>query len=258
MNRFRVLQFNMQFGQIWDDTYPDRAPIRLESTLEEICAHDADYIFLQEVEHAQPNGVQTQPPPNFQRLKEQLTGYDSWFSYPKADPRELPFGIGLAIFSRTPLQKPTRLELPSPPIEFDFFGRKTTPTDRLMIGARTQVNGRDLQLLNTHLLAYFMLGSSSEVHLTQRNLVAEQLAACAGRPTVLAGDFNVSKHQSLIRQFAREGFTSVQETEITWRRRPYVLDHVFHNSGLRCVGQQVQPTPASDHHVVVADFEFTA
>ena len=27
MSRFRVLQFNMQFGQIWDDTYPDRAPI---------------------------------------------------------------------------------------------------------------------------------------------------------------------------------------------------------------------------------------
>ena len=47
---FRVLQFNMQFGQIWDDTYPDRAPIRLEQTVAEIRRHDADYILLQEVE----------------------------------------------------------------------------------------------------------------------------------------------------------------------------------------------------------------
>ncbi len=258
MNRFRVLQFNMQFGQVWDDTDPDRAPIRLESTLEEIRGHNADYIFLQEVEQAQPGGTQPHPPSHYQRLKSELSGYDSWFSYPKADPRELPFGIGLAIFSKTPLQKLTRLDLPSPPIEFDFFGRKTTPTDRLLIGAKTSVNGRELQLLNTHLLAFFMLGSSSEVNLAQRNLIAEQLAACAGRPTLLAGDFNVSKHQSLIKQFAQQGFNSVQSTEITWRRRPFVLDHVFHNAGLRCVGHRVQPTPASDHHVVVADFEFTA
>lgn len=258
MNRFRVIQFNMQFGQIWDDTYPDRAPVRLESTLDEIRAHHADYIFLQEVEQAQPGGVQTQPPPNFQRLKSQLGGYDSWFSYPRADPRELPFGLGLAIFSRTPLRESMRLDLPSPPIEFDFYGRKTTPTDRLLIGARTTVNGRDLQLLNTHLLAFFMLGSSSDTNLAQRNLVAEQLAAFAGGPTVLAGDFNVSNHRSLISQFAQRGFQTVQEKEITWRRRPYVLDHVFHNAALRCVGHRVQPTPASDHHVIVADFEFSA
>lgn len=248
----------MQFGQMWDDAYPDRAPIRLESTLDEIRAHEADYIFLQEVEQAQPGGVQAQPPPNYEHLKSQLSGYDSWFSYPRADPRELPFGVGLAIFSRTPLEKTTRLDLPSPPIEFDFFGRKTTPTDRLMIGANTQVNGRELQLFNTHLLAFFMLGSSSDANLAQRNLVAEQLAACADRPTLLAGDFNVSKHHSLIKQFAQQGFQTVQEKEITWRRRPYVLDHVFHNAGLRCVSHRVQPTPASDHHVIMADFEFTA
>ena len=80
----------MQFGQMWDDTYPDRAPIRLEYTLEEIRRHNADFIMLQEVEQTPPGGVQIQPPPNFTRLKAELPGYDSWFSYPKADVRELP------------------------------------------------------------------------------------------------------------------------------------------------------------------------
>lgn len=255
MSRFRLLQFNMQFGQVWDDTWPDKAPIRLEATLDEITRHNADIIHLQEVERALPGGIQFEPPSNYTRLKAELPGYDSWFSYPKQDPRELPFGIGLAIFSRTPLRDALRLDLPSPAIEFDFFGKKTTPTDRVMIGAHTTIDGRDLRLMNTHLLAFFMLGSSSTHHPFQRNLVADQLGASAGA-TVLSGDFNVSNHRSLIEQFGQQGYRTVQDTEVTWRRRPYVLDHVFHNSPLRCVSHQVVPTPASDHHAVVADFEF--
>lgn len=255
MNTFRVLQFNMQFGQIWDDTYPDRAPIRLDATVGEIRRHDADVILLQEVEQALPGGKQVYPPPNYTRLRAELAGYDSWFSYPKADPRELPFGLGLAIFSRTPLREPMRLDLPSPPIEFEFFGKKTTPTDRVLIGAKATVLGREVQFFNTHLLAFFMLGSSSTANPFQRNLVAEQLAAARG-PTILAGDFNVSKHHTLVAQFAERGFATVQETETTWRRRPFVLDHIFHNAQLRCTGHRVSPTLASDHHALVADFEF--
>ncbi|MBI5689098.1 MAG: endonuclease/exonuclease/phosphatase family protein [Verrucomicrobia bacterium] len=255
MSRFRVLQFNMQFGQVWDDTYPDRAPIRLEATLAEIRRHDADVVMLQEVEQALPGGVQFQPPPNYTRLAGELTGYHGWFAYPKADPRELPFGIGLAIFSRTELSETLRVELPSPPIEFEFFGKKTTPTDRVLIGARTTIAGREVQLFNTHLLAFFMLGSSSTLNPFQRNLVAEHLAKVQG-PAILTGDFNVSKHESLVAQFGSCGFATVQTAEVTWRRRPYVLDHIFYNSPLRCAGHRVVPTPASDHHALVADFEF--
>ena len=256
MNSFRVLQFNMQFGQIWDDTYPDRAPIHLDATIAEIHRHNADIVMLQEVERALPGGVQVQPPPNYTRLRTELAGYDSWFSFPKADPRELPFGIGLAIFSRTPLRDRMRLDLPSPPIEFEFFGQKTTPTDRVLIGAKTTLLGHEEKLFNEHLLAFFMLGSSSTENPFQRNLVAEQLAAAHG-PTVLTGDFNVSKHNTLVEQFAERGFATVQHNEVTWRRRPYVLDHVFYNAPLRCVTHRVVPTPASDHHALVADFEFT-
>ncbi|HEX2852038.1 MAG TPA: endonuclease/exonuclease/phosphatase family protein [Opitutaceae bacterium] len=255
MSTFRVLQFNMQFGQMWHDAYPDRAPLDLNQTIAEIKRHDADIILLQEVELAGADGNQISPPPNYTRLSAELTGYDSWFSYPKPDPRELPFGIGLAIFSRTPLRERTRLNIPSPPVEFDFFGKKMTPTDRLLIGARTTLSGRELQLYNTHLLAFFMLGSSSTTHPFQRQLVAAQLSV-SDKPTILTGDFNVSGHQDLVDQFAGTGFTTVQETEPTWRRRPFVLDHIFYNTPLRCVSYSVNPTLASDHHALVADFAF--
>jgi endonuclease/exonuclease/phosphatase family metal-dependent hydrolase len=252
---FRVLQFNMQFGQTWDDADPDRAPVDLEATLAEIRRHDADLIFLQEVEQARRGDRQSMPPPNYTRLRAALNGYDSFFAYPRHDPRELPFGIGLAIFSKTPLRATFHTDLPSPPIEFDFNGQKTTPTDRLLIGAKTTLAGRELQLLNTHLLAFFMLGSSSAENSGQRDLVAAHLRAMTG-PAILAGDFNVRNAASLLAQFSGCGFSTVQRTEVTWRRQPHVLDHIFYNAPLRPVRHAVIPTKASDHHALVADFEF--
>lgn len=255
--RFKILQFNMQFGQIWNDAYPDHAPIRLDETIKEIRSHAADIFMLQEVERTLPGGIQSVPPPHYTRLKQEFGDYDSFFSYPKPDARELPFGIGLAIFSRTPLRDSVCLNLPSPPVAFDFFGETKTPTDRLLIGATTTIAGHEIRLLNTHLLAFFMLNSASEDYLDQRLLVVEQLRRSAGVPTLLTGDFNVSKHQALIQQFADAGFHTVQSTEATWRRRPYVLDHIFHNDLLRPVGHWVKPTPASDHHTLSAEFEIT-
>ncbi|MGA3006882.1 MAG: endonuclease/exonuclease/phosphatase family protein [Opitutaceae bacterium] len=252
---FRVLQFNMQFGQGWDEADPDTAPVNVEATAAEIRRHDPDLVFLQEVERAQPGGAQPLPPPNYTRLRMELAGYDSFFAYPRPDSRELPFGFGLAIFSRTPLRAAFQSDLPSPPIEFDFSGQRTTPTDRLLIGAKTTLAGRELQLLNTHLLAFFMLGSSSEENSGQRDLVAEHLRAIKG-PGLLAGDFNARNTSSLLKQFAGCGFSTVQQAEVTWRRQPYVLDHIFHNPGLRLVRHAVRPTMASDHHALVADFEF--
>jgi endonuclease/exonuclease/phosphatase family metal-dependent hydrolase len=253
--RFKLLQFNMQYGQGWDDAYPDHAPIDLQSTIDEIRTHDADIIMLQEVEQTLPGGVQANPPPHYTRLMAEFKDYDSYFSYPKPDPRELPFGIGLAIFSRTALRDRQRRDIPSPPVEFDFHGEKRTPTDRLLISATTTLAKHEVRVFNTHLLAFFMLKSSSEEYIHQRELVLEALRA-AGGTMLLAGDFNVSNHESLVRQFASAGYRSAQTEEVTWRRRPYVLDHIFFSRQLRLESHQVKPKPASDHHALVADFAF--
>jgi endonuclease/exonuclease/phosphatase (EEP) superfamily protein YafD len=245
----------MQFGQNWSDANPDAAPIDLGLTIAEIRSHNADVVFLQEVEQVRPGGVQIDPPPNFTRLRAAFPDYDGFFSYPKADPRELPFGIGLAILSRSPLREQMRRDLPSPAVEFHFKGEKKTPTDRVLIGAKTTVAGRELQLFNTHLLAFFMLNSTSEGHPGQRQCVVDQLRAASG-PTLLGGDFNVSHHDSLVKQFGQIGFRTVQTGEATWRRRSYVLDHIFYNRQLQLVSHAVKPTPASDHLVLVGEFEF--
>ncbi|MGH8702851.1 MAG: endonuclease/exonuclease/phosphatase family protein [Burkholderiales bacterium] len=255
MKTFKILQFNMQYGQAWDDADPAHAPIDLDLTIDELRSHGADILLLQEVELAQAGGAQAYPPPNYARLRAGLDGYDGFFAYPRADPRELPFGIGLAIFSKAPLRDILQRDLPSPPVEFEFAGEKHTPTDRLLIGATTTVSGRDLRLFNTHLLAFFMMNSNTLDYPVQLRLVLEAARASTG-PTVLAGDFNVVSHEALTRQFAAAGYQSVQTDKTTWRRHPYVLDHIFYNRHLRPVSHVVKPTRASDHHVVVAEFEF--
>jgi endonuclease/exonuclease/phosphatase family metal-dependent hydrolase len=257
MSTFKVLQFNMQFGQGWNEADPDNGVVNLERTIAEIRAQDADIVFLQEVEQARPGGEQLDPPPNYMRLRAALAGYDSFFSYPKADPRELPFGIGLAIFSKMPLRDTLQRDLPSPPIAFEFRGEKKTPTDRQLIGATVTLAGTEIRIFNTHLLAFFMLGASSEEHASQRDSIVEQLRASEG-PTLLSGDFNISKHESLVRQFAGVGYRTVQTGEVTWRRRPYVLDHIFYSHHLRLVRYAVTPTPTSDHHMLVAELSVAA
>jgi len=257
MNTFRILQFNMQFGQGWDDDRPDEAPVDLKATIAEIRRHQADIVLLQEVEKARRDGSQPAQPPNYNWLKRELTEFtDCYFALPRPDPRELPFGIGLAIFSRTPLRNRLRRILPSPPIPFEFQGEEKTPTDRLLIGAHTTIHGREIQVLNTHLLAFFMLKHSSEEHRDQRAMVAETLRA-ATSPAIIGGDFNVHEHTSLVAQMAEIGYNTAQQSEITWRRYPYILDHLFYQAAtLRCVHCQVCPTRASDHHALLADFDF--
>ena len=67
---------------------------------------------------------------------------------------------------------------------------------------------------------------------------------------------NSAPDESLVEQFQSAGFDMVQNKEITWRRMPFVTDHIFYNPPLRLVSRRVEKTTVSDHHAVVADFEF--
>ena len=253
---FKIIQFNMQFGQTWRETEPDRAPIDLDQTIAEIVSHEADLIVLQELERATPGGAPPLLSPNYLRIKQALAGYDGFSEFPKKDERELPFGIGLAIFSKAPLRDQVRVEVPSPQVEFTFRGNKTTPTDRVLIGATTTVDGRDLRVMTTHLLALFMLSASSEEQYPEQRRQVVELMRREKGPALLSGDFNVSRYDSLVQDFAVAGCQTVQFAKATWRRRPFVLDHIFYNKHLCCVSHEVKPTLSSDHHVLVAEFEF--
>lgn len=255
MSRFTVLQFNMQFGQVWDAGDPDRAPVDLGATIAEIRDADADLVLLQEVEHVLPGGRRPEPPANYPRLQEALPQWHSVFAYPPASERELPFGIGLAIFSKTPLTGFVSRPLPAADIEFEFDGRQTSPTERLVIGATTVIDGRVLRIFNTHLQAYFMIGATSEDFPEQRQVVESMLRESLG-PTIIGGDFNLGPGETLVRQYELAGFRTCQQERPTWKRRPYTTDHIFHSRELRCAQVAVRSTNASDHDTVLATLEF--
>ena len=254
MDTFRLLQFNMQYGQIWDPANPDSAPIRLDETVRTLGLYNADLILLQEVERAAIGGKQANPPSNYSFLKKSLKGYQSVFSYPPEDSRELPFGIGLAIFSRYSILSSKTIILPGAPVEFEFDGRKTTPTDRIILQAEIEIEGRVITFMNTHLQAYFMINASSDDYPDQRNRVISEVEEIDG-PLVLTGDFNSAPSEGLIEQFEKAGLRSMQKETVTWKRMPYVLDHIFYNNQITLNGGTVDEVVASDHHLLVADIQ---
>lgn len=252
MTAIRVVSFNMQFGQTWVEEDPDTAPVDLDQTIATLRAIDADVVLLQEVEQVNRSAGQINPPPNFSRIRAELPHYDGHFSYPVPDERELPFGYGLGILSRTPLHDPIVVDLPAPDLEFDFFGVRTSPTNRVLIGAKTLLQGREIQILNTHLQAFFIIDHSSDRHPQQRERVASLLRG-SRIPTIIGGDFNAAPGEGTIAALEACGYTSAQKEKVTWKRMPYVLDHILFNDQWHLRQVAVIPTAAADHDVLWVD-----
>jgi len=252
----RIVTFNMQNGQPWsNDQLLSPAP-DIDGSVAFLSRLNADIICLQEVEQGYDGGMQIHPPPHHTRLKELMPDYDSVFSYPCKNDTELPFGLGLAIFSRTPLTEFRKVDLPASGLEFEFAGKKRRPSSRLLIEVSTICAGRRLKILNTHLQAFFMIGASSDDYPQQRDIVEARLRAIGDEPAILAGDMNSAPGESLVSQFKKAGFSTAQNAEPTWQRMPYVMDHIFYNNPLHFVAHHIEKTTASDHYAVVADFEF--
>lgn len=252
---FRIATFNLQYGQVWDPRDPDRAPHEIDRAIAEIERLDADVVFLQEMERVVPEKGQIRPPPNFTALKSALPQYHAVFDYPPADHRELPFGYGLAILSKTPLTDVHPISLPAPDLTFEFMGETTGPTDRLLLAAKTSLGGRSLQLYNAHLQAFFIINYSSDDFRCQRDVV-EKLLRETELPAVLGGDMNSAPGESIVEQFASAGFQTTQRTKVTWKRRPYVLDHLFYNAPLEVLEYKVVRTDAADHDILLATMQF--
>ncbi len=144
--------------------------------------------------------------------------------------------------------------LPGAPVEFNFEGELTTPTDRILLIVEVDVDGTVVTFLNTHLQAYFMINASSNDHPEQKNLVLQEALKIDG-PMVLAGDFNSVDAESLLEDYERAGLRTMQKDMVTWKRMPLVLDHIFINKHLELEGGTVDEVSASDHHMLVAEIK---
>lgn len=257
-DRLRVLTWNMQYGQGWDPADPDNAPIALSAVEGVLRESLADVVFLQEVEQVVTDRPPLEPPPHFTRLQANGLYRHSAFTYPPADSEELPFGYGLAIFSRLPLHNVEAIPLPAPDITFPFRGRTHCCTQRALLKAEAELpDGSHVALLNTHLQAFFMIETTADEHPAQRERVGQAVKE-ARHPVILAGDFNVAPEEGTIRYFESLGLNTQAPPVVTWKRRPYKLDYILAGAPWQVRHLDVQPTMASDHELVVADVVRTA
>jgi endonuclease/exonuclease/phosphatase family metal-dependent hydrolase len=254
--KIRAVTFNLQNGQLWSEEDPEREVLDFAASIKFLRSLEADLYFLQEVERGHDGGRQEWPPPNFTRLVEEFPFHEHHFCYPPVNADELPFGLGLALLSRFPLHGKSHHILPSGEVRFSFGGRERSPSRRSVLRAVIDSPRGPLHLLNTHLQAYFMIGTSSDEHPSQRNCLAALLRGL-GENVLLGGDFNSAPEESLVEQMESLGFRSAQTEQITWKRRPYVVDHLFAGPSLTLESCEVIPTEVSDHHAVRAVYEVT-
>jgi len=250
----KVLTFNMQNGQIWDEKNPDAAPIALDRTAEYLQKQEADVYLLQEVEFPHQPNPDPQDHPNQDYLSGVLSSYYTYFKYPVTKKPHLPFGIGLSIFSRYPLENPFHVVLPSAEQPFTFAGKTWIPCERSLIGADIFWNGKNIRILNTHLQAWFMIESDAQEHPEQRQIV-RGLMESSPYPCILGGDFNCAPEEGTLEYLESGSFKSVQKDQITWLRQPKVLDHLFYSPQWQAHSYALTDTGLSDHLVLEAEFK---
>jgi len=254
MARISILTLNMQNGQIWNAASPDEAPMNLPMTMAFIRQSNPDIFFLQELELAESGFIDRTRHPNYDYLRTAFPAYHSTFAFPANTVPHLPFGIGLAIFSRFPLSDCFHLVLPSADMEFEFKGSYWKPAERSLIGGFINLDNTRIQLLNTHLQAYFMCDSTSNRYPQQR-IILKAVLNKRSCPTILAGDFNCTPDEGTIVDIESCGMISSQKDQVTWYRMPLVLDHVFHSPEFRQLSCTVHDNEISDHMGVEVELE---
>lgn len=166
---------------------------------------------------------------------------------------------GDAILARWPLSLRKAAELPTVNERLAFEPRGA-------LWASIEVNGTEVQVINTH------LGLSNNERKAQiEALMGHEWVmhpSCTG-PSLLCGDFNALPG-SKVYQRACHFLSDTQRMAAGHRpkatfpsRWPLVrLDYIFANAGLRCTQARVVNTPlarvASDHLPLVADLEVAA
>jgi len=246
MRALKILTFNIQSGQCWDSANPDEARVDLSQTIAFIRSTDADIIFLQEVEMPVNGWLAAHTHPNFDHIRQAFPDYHACFANPANTRPHLPFGIGIAILSRFPLVNDYHLVLPSADVSFEFHGQTWMPPERSLIGSFTEIDNTRIQLLNTHLQAYFMIDASSDEHSQQRHIL-KTLLSKRTYPTLLAGDFNCSPREGTIADIESTGMTSAQKSAFTWYRMPMVLDHIFASEEFKILQWTLYDNAVSDH-----------
>ena len=154
--------------------------------------------------------------------------------------------IGLALYSRFPIDDPRTLEMP---------GEHASPA----LAATLRAPGGDVELVLAHPTS--PIGAEFIVRRNEQLATLARYASAAQRPLVLAGDLNLTMWNAAYRPLedlaklrnARQG----HGIEPTWPALGPVgvpIDHVLGSPGVHLRNFRVLPGIGSDHFPVIAEF----
>ncbi len=118
---FSTLTFNMQNGQLWDDASPDTTPVDLAASAAFIQEQDCDIVFFRKSSAAlrEAGKSSLRRTTNFFAPGSRIR---VGFRISVEKSAGIAFGLGLAIFSKTPLRNFSRIDLPPADIGLSMPG----------------------------------------------------------------------------------------------------------------------------------------
>jgi len=223
----RVATYNIRHGRGLDDN------VDIGRIAAALATVQADIICLQEVDHSLPRS-------GFAHQAEHIAASLNCHFYFHANFGILSAGMGNAIISRFPLYSTWNITLP-------FLGEP-----RGLLHAATKINQIEFEIFCTH------WGLTPGQRKDQSRAAAAKLAS-AGSYTLLCGDLNAVR--SAVEIDALLGSTSLQDAgPVDGHTFPsscpvVKIDYILATPQLTSTGSRIISSDASDHNLLVTDFE---
>ncbi len=224
-----------------------------EYFLRHILDINADIVGLQETHHALAGKTMT-----FSEMVSKV-GYNRSENYPYGESHiKEESWLSLANFSRYPIKESFFFELPNPNLQkVRENGDVWRSLDVGIACSCLDVDGQEVMLLNTHLVAYHYLGRNAmegefqNVRDTIENFVLQYKKV----PTVLVGDFNYSYLAEMLpRVFSVGNFFEVfTDTETAPGKGQQ--DHILLSKHWKVSRYEIRKLEA-DHYQCIADIDF--
>ncbi|MBU5348351.1 endonuclease/exonuclease/phosphatase family protein [Paenibacillus lautus] len=225
MNDISLMTYSVRHGKGLD------GHTKLHRIAEEIAKSNADVVALQGIDRYIPrSGFQDQ----LKKLSKQLGMY-SCFS-PSVN--LLVSQYGNAILSNYPIIKK----------EITFM--KGTKERRSILMAKIQMDKAVVTVMNTH------LGKSTNERTKQVPILLNTLNQY-GQPSILAGDFNMEKHDTLMKPFNFHWQKIELQEKCPTFKNGKEIDHIFVNMPTEFSSAWVQHSTSSDHHPVIARIQWS-
>ena len=158
---------------------------------------------------------------------------------------------GMALVTRFPIVRHSSFLLPNPDLKVSYEGRQVGTFDKGVLSCVVDMNGIRTSVVAVHMFPFHMFErSASDPAFASGWEHIRRLIARLGEPLIVAGDFNTSKRDLVVRG-SEQRLQSAVDAQIT--HRGFSADDILYSAGRFRIDRVDVLDNFSDHQLCVAE-----